>query len=351
VLLKNEREALPLSASARQLAIVGPLADTQVDVLGSWNGDGHTEDAVTLLAGVRAKVAPSTKVTYAKGCDVEGDSTAGFDEAVRAARNADVTIIAVGESAAMSGEASARASLDLPGRQLDLVKAIHATGKPYVVVLMNGRPLSVNWLAENSPAILETWFAGTEAGNAIADVLFGDVNPGGKLPVTFPRAVGQEPLYYNHKNTGRPPDANNKYSSKYLDVPWTPLYPFGYGLSYTEFQFSNLQLSAQRIPAHGRLTVSVEITNAGRRAGDEVVQLYIHDVAASVTRPVRELKGFERVTLQPGERRRVQFTLGPAELGFYDRAMRYTVEPGRFQVFVGTSSVDGMEGSFEVSAR
>ena len=351
VLLKNEREALPLSASARQIAVVGPLADSQVDVLGSWNGDGHVEDAVTLLAGVRAKVAANTKVTYAKGCDVEGDATTGFDEAVRAARGSDVTIIAVGESAAMSGEASARASLDLPGRQLDLVKAIHATGKPYVVVLMNGRPLTVNWLAENAPAILETWFAGTEAGNAIADVLFGDVNPGGKLPVTFPRAVGQEPLYYNHKNTGRPPDANNKYTSKYLDVPWTPLYPFGYGLSYTEFQFSNLQLSAQRIPANGRLTVSVEIKNAGRRAGDEVVQLYIHDVAASVTRPVRELKGFERVTLRPGERRRVQFTLGPAELGLYDRALRYTVEPGRFQVFVSTSSVDGLEGSFEVSAR
>jgi beta-glucosidase len=351
VLLRNERETLPLSASARQIAVVGPLADSQTDVIGSWNGDGHVEDAVTLLAGVRAKVAQNTKVTYAKGCDVEGDANAGFDEAVRAARNADVTIVAVGESAAMSGEASARASLDLPGRQLDLVKAIHATGKPYVVVLMNGRPLTINWLAENSPAILETWFAGTEAGNAIADVLFGAVNPGGKLPVTFPRAVGQEPLYYNHKNTGRPPDANNKYTSKYLDVPWTPLYPFGYGLSYTEFQFSNLQLSATRIPAHGRLTVSVEITNAGRRVGDEVVQLYIHDVAASVTRPVRELKGFERVTLQPGERRRVQFTLGPAELGFYDRALHWVVEPGRFQVFVGTSSVDGLEGNFEVSAR
>ncbi|HEX8180512.1 MAG TPA: glycoside hydrolase family 3 N-terminal domain-containing protein [Pyrinomonadaceae bacterium] len=351
VLLKNERETLPLSASARSIAVIGPLADSQTDVLGSWNGDGHTEDAVTLLAGIKAKVAAHTRVTYVKGCDVEGDATAEIDDAVRAARAADVVIIAVGESAAMSGEASARASLDLPGRQLDLVKAIHATGKPYVVVLMNGRPLTINWLAENAPAMLETWFAGTEAGHAIADVLFGDVNPGGKLPVTFPRAVGQIPLYYNHKNTGRPPDANNKYSSKYLDVAWTPLYPFGYGLSYTQFQFAPLQLSAARIPVNGHLTVTTEITNTGRRAGDEVVQLYIHDVAASVTRPVRELKGFQRVTLQPGERRRVSFTLGPEQLGFYNRALRHVVEPGAFQVFVGTSSVDGLTGSFEVTAR
>ncbi|PYS87877.1 MAG: beta-glucosidase BglX [Acidobacteria bacterium] len=351
VLLKNERGALPLSASARSIAVIGPLADSQEDVLGSWNGDGHIEDAVTLLAGIKAKVSPKTKVTYAKGCDVSGDSTAGFDEAVRAARAADFIILAVGEAAAMSGEASSRAQLDLPGRQLDLIKAIHATGKPYVVVLMNGRPLTINWVAENSPALLETWFAGTEAGNAIADVLFGDVNPGGKLPITFPRAVGQEPLYYNHKNTGRPPDPNNKYSSKYLDVPFTPLYPFGYGLSYTQFQFSNLQLSAPRIPVSGHLNVSVEVANTGRRAGDEVVQLYIHDVAASVTRPVRELKGFQRITLQPGERRRVSFTLGPAELGFYNRELRFAVEPGAFQVFVGPNSVEGLEGSFEVGAR
>jgi beta-glucosidase len=354
VLLKNERETLPLSASARAIAVIGPLADSQEDVLGSWNGDGHVADAVTLLAGIKAKVSPKTKVTYAKGCDVSGDSTASFDEAVHAARNADVVILAVGESAAMSGEASSRASLDLPGRQLDLIKAIHATGKPYVVVLMNGRPLTINWVAENSPAILETWFAGTEAGNAIADVLFGDVNPGGKLPLTFPRAVGQEPLYYNHKNTGRPPDvpdANPKYSSRYLDVPFTPLYPFGYGLSYTQFQFSNLQLSTPSIPVNGRLNVSVEVANTGRRAGDEVVQLYIHDVAASVTRPVRELKGFQRITLQAGERRRVSFTLGPAELGFYNRNLHFAVEPGVFEFFVGPNSAEGLKGSFEVSAR
>jgi beta-glucosidase len=204
-------------------------------------------------------------------------------------------------------------------------------------------------MAENSPAILETWYAGTQAGNAIADVLFGDVNPGGKLPVTFPRNVGQIPIYYNYKTTGRPPDPNNKYTSKYLDVPVTPLYPFGFGLSYTQFRLSNLQLSARSIPANGRLTASVEVENTGRRAGDEVVQLYIQDVASSRTRAIRELKGFERVTLQPGEKRRVEFTLTPEHLGFYNSEMRFIVEPGAFKVYVGNSSVGGLESSFEVT--
>jgi beta-glucosidase len=273
-----------------------------------------------------------------------------LNEAVRVAREADFVILAVGETAAMSGEAASRTSLDLPGRQMELVRAIHETGKPYVIVLMNGRPLTINWLTENSPAILEAWFPGTQAGNAVADVLFGDVNPGGKLPVTFPRAVGQAPIYYNHMNTGRPP-TDQKYTSKYLDVPVTPLYPFGYGLSYTQFRISDLQLSAPRIRAGEKLTASVEVENTGRRAGDEVVQLYIRDVAGSVTRPVRELKGFERVTLRPGEKRRVTFTLGPEQLGFYNREMRYAVEPGTFKVFVGDSSVGGLEANFEVTGK
>ena len=219
-----------------------------------------------------------------------------------------------------------------------------------VVVLMNGRPLTINWIAENSPAILETWLAGTEAGNAIADVLFGDVNPGGKLPATFPRTVGQEPLYYNHMNTGRPPDANNKYTSKYLDVSWTPLFPFGYGLSYTQFRLSNLQTSAERIRADGRLTVSAEVENTGQRAGDEVVQLYIRDMIASVTRPVMELKGFQRVTLRAGEKRRLEFTLTPELLGFYNREMHFVVESGEFKVMLGTSSADEhqLSTTFEV---
>ncbi len=351
VLLRNERETLPLKKDVRSIAVIGALADDQLNMMGSWTGDGVKDDVVTLLAGIRAKVSPATKITYAGGCDINCESTEGFDEAVRAARESDAVIIAVGESAEMSGEAASRTSLDLPGRQLELVKAVHATGKPYAVVLSNGRPLTINWLAENSPAILETWFAGTQAGHAIADVLFGDVNPGGKLPVTFPRSVGQSPIYYNHKSTGRPPDAKNKYTSKYLDVSWTPLYPFGYGLSYTQFRLSNLTLSAPRIRPDGRVTASVEIENTGRHAGDEVVQLYIRDMAASVTRPVKELRGFERVTLRPGERRRVEFTLAPEHLGFYNRQMRFIVEPGAFKVFVGTSSADGLEASFEVTEK
>ncbi len=351
VLLKNERETLPLSKNLKSIAVIGALADDQLNMLGSWNGDGRKEDAVTVLAGLRAKVSPQTAITFAPGCSLNCDSSDKFEGAVAAAQAADATIIVVGETADMSGEATSRTSLDLPGKQLDLVKAIHATGKPYVVVLMNGRPLVLNWLAENSPAMLETWFSGTQGGNAVADVLFGDVNPGGKLPVSFPRSVGQEPLYYNQKNTGRPPDASNKYSSKYIDAPWTPLFPFGYGLSYTQFRFTNLQLSAPRITPDGKLTASVDVTNTGQRAGDEVVQLYIRDMASSVTRPIKELKGFERITLKPGEQRHVSFTLTPAELGFYNREMRFVVEPGAFKVFVGPNSSDLQEASFEVVAK
>lgn len=351
VLLKNEREILPLSKSLKSIAVIGPLADDRLNMIGSWSGDGKASDAVTLLEGIKSKIGSQMKVTYSKGCEVSADNTEGFAEAVRAARESDAIIVAVGESADMSGEAASRSSLDLPGRQLDLIKALVATGKPVVIVLMNGRPLTINWVAENAPAILETWFAGTQAGNAIADVLFGDVSPGGKLPVTFPRAVGQSPLYYNHKSTGRPPDPNNKYTSKYLDVGWTPLFPFGHGLSYTEFRLTNLQLSARSIKSDGRLTVTVEVENVGRRAGDEVVQLYIRDMAASRTRPVKELKGFERLTLRPGEKRRVEFGLTAEHLGFYNRDMRFVVEPGEFKVTAGTSSVGGLEASFTVTEK
>jgi beta-glucosidase len=350
VLLKNDRNVLPLDKNVRSIALIGPLADSRQDMLGSWTGDGKPEDAVTLLQGIKAKV-PQTRINYAKGCEINGDNADGFEAALRAARESDVTIIAVGESADMSGEAASRSSLDLPGRQLDLVKALQATGKPTIVVLMNGRPLTITWLAGNTSAILETWFAGSQAGNAIADVLFGDVNPGGKLPATFPRAVGQIPLYYNHKNTGRPPDAKNKYTSKYLDVDWKPLFPFGYGLSYTQFKITNLQLSAQRVPLNGKLTVNVGVENTGKRAGDEVVQLYIRDTAASVTRPVKELKGFQRITLRPGEKKQVEFVLTAEQLGFWNRQMRFTVEPGEFKVMVGPNSEDLLEATFEVGNR
>jgi len=352
VLLKNERKVLPLGKEVRSIAVIGALAENQADMLGSWSGDGRKEDAVTLLEGIRAKVPRTTKVTYAKGCAVSGtdetNETLSIDEAVRAARESDVAIVAVGESADMSGEAASRASLDLTGRQLELVKAVVAVGKPVVIVLINGRPLTINWIADNAPAILETWFGGTQAGNAIADVLFGDVSPGGKLPVTFPRAVGQVPLYYAHKNTGRPPDPANKYTSKFLDVPVTPLYPFGFGLSYTAFRLTNLRLNAPSIRPDGQIKVSVDVENIGGRAGDEVVQLYLRDLVASVTRPLKELKGFVRIALKPGEQRRVEFTLASEQLGFYNRDLRFVVEPGEFRVFVGTNSAEGLEASFRV---
>src|SRR5262247_1537813 len=347
VLLKNERETLPLSKGLKSIAVIGPLADARANPMGSWTGDGRKEDVITLLVGIKTK-ALAARVIYAKGCDINTDDADGIAEASRVARESDVVILAVGESAEMSGEAAARSLLDLPGRQRDLVRAVHESGKPYVVVLMNGSPLTIHWIAATPPAILETWFAGTQAGNAIADVLFGDVNPGGKLPVTFPRAVGQVPIYYNHKNTGRPPDANNKYTSKYYDLPWTPLYPFGYGLSYTQFRLTNLQLSAQRIRPDGKVIVSVEVENTGKLAGDEVAQLYVRDVAASVTRPVKELKGFQRVTLRPGEKRRVEFTLSPEHLGFWNHENRFIVEPGDFKVTVGDSSEGGLEAFFTV---
>jgi beta-glucosidase len=348
VLLKNDRETLPLNKNVGAIAVIGPLADDRRAPLGWWAGDGKEENTVTPLAGIKAKVAAQTKVGYAKGCDVTGDSNAGFNEAVDLAKASDVAVLFVGELHEMVGEAASRATLDLPGRQMELVQAIHATGKPTIVVLVNGRPLSVGWIVNNVPAILESWMGGTQSGNAIADILFGDVNPGGKLPVTVPRTVGQVPIYYNHMNTGRPPEAQNRYTSKYYDLPWTPLFPFGYGLSYTTFKIVNLQLSAPRISANGKLTVSVEVENTGRRAGDEVVQLYIRDVVASMTRPVKELKGFQRVSLQPGEKRRVEFVLGPEHLGFWNREMRYVVEPGEFRVMVGANSVDVLEAKFNV---
>lgn len=389
VLLKNERGTLPFRKDVRAVAVVGPLADDPRAIIGSWSGDGRAQDSLTLLQGIRAEVSPRTRVLYEKGVAIEGRGILGnYDapppnpsaaggtnvaaagdidparlattpvaddsiaRAVRAARDADVVVVAVGETADMSGEAASRTSLDLPGRQLELLQAIHQTGKPYAVVLMNGRPLSINWVAENSPAILETWFAGTRGGEAIADALFGDANPGGKLPVTFPRSAGQQPFYYNQTATGRPP-TNEKYTSKYLDVPVAPLYAFGHGLSYTTFRLSNLRLSAPRVNAAGSVDVSVDVENTGRREGDEVVQLYVRDVAASRVRPVRELKGFSRVTLRPGERRTLSFRLTPAELGFYDDSMRFVVEPGAFKVMAGRSSADPetLEASFEVTAR
>jgi beta-glucosidase len=343
VLLKNEphkgSRLLPLRKNIGTLAVIGTLADDRRSALGSWAAAGRVEDVVPVLAGIRAAV-PNTKLIYAPGAPVESTDTSGFAEAVRAARAADAVIMVLGEHQDMSAEARNRTSVDLPGVQQQLLEAVHATGKPIVVVLMNGRPLSIPWLDKNVPAILEAWYLGVQMGPAVADVLFGDYNPSGKLPVTFPRNVGQLPLYYNHKNTGRPPSERERYTSKYIDVPWTPLYPFGHGLSYTTFTYSNLRLSRAQMRGTDSLTVQVDVKNTGDRAGDEVVQLYVRDDVASVTRPVRELRGFERISLRAGETRTISFTLRPADLAFYDLKMEWVVEPGFFTVWAGTSSAD-----------
>ena len=351
VLLRNEGGVLPLARDLDSVAVIGPLADDKAALLGSWTGDGGAEDAVTILSGIRAAAGSRMKVLYAKGCEVLGTDDSGFAEAVAAARQAKAVVLVLGESPDMSGEAASRADIGLPGRQLELARAVAEVNQRTAVVLINGRPLTLAALAAAVPAMVEAWQPGTQGGPAVADMLFGEVNPGGKLPASFPRSVGQLPLYYNHKSTGRPPDEKNKYSSKYLDVPVTPLYPFGYGLSYTSFKLSDLRLSASSILVDGSLTATVRVENTGRRAGDETVQLYIRDAVSSVTRPVRELKGFKRVTLKAGRGMDISFVLTPEYLGSHGVDGRFAVEPGLFQVFVGTSSEGGLEGSFTVAPR
>lgn len=351
VLLKNDGDVLPLSKDLRTLAVIGPLADDARAVLGSWALAGRTSDAVTPLAGIRAAVGPRTRVLHTAGVGVHGGDRAGFDEALRMARQADAVVMFLGEDPGMSGEANNRSTLDLPGLQEELALAVQATGKPLAVVLLHGRPLSIGALDAQVPAILAAWYPGTEAGHAIADVLFGDHGPSGKLPITFPRNVGQVPVYHAHKHTGRPPTEESKYSSKYLDVPWTPLYAFGHGLGYTTFRYAPPRLQHARIGIDGSQRVEVEVTNTGRRAGDEVVQLYLRDEVGSVTRPVKELRGFRRIHLQPGETGTVAFTLTPDDLAFHGADMRRRVEPGRFAVFVGGNSVDLQEALFEVVAE
>ncbi|MCI0707472.1 MAG: glycoside hydrolase family 3 C-terminal domain-containing protein [Ignavibacteriae bacterium] len=347
VLLKNEGNILPLKKDMKTLAVIGPLADNTMDPLGSWSAQGRAEDVVSVLQGFKSGVSSSTKILYSKGCEIATSDTSSFAEAERIASQSDAVVLVVGENRDMSGEAASRSMIDLPGVQHDLIKRIHATGKPVVLVLMNGRPLTIPWEAEHVPAILETWYLGVEAGNAIADVLFGTVNPSGKLPVTFPRNVGQVPLYYDFKNTGRPP-SQEKYTSKYLDVPNTPQFAFGHGLSYTKFEYSKLTLNKKTMKRNEPLIVTAQVKNVGTRAGTEVVQLYIRDLVGSVTRPMKQLKRFARIDLKSGESKTVEFTLLPEDLMMYDIDMKRIVEPGKFKVFVGTSSVDVIETEFEV---
>jgi beta-glucosidase len=346
VLLRNEGHVLPLRKDLKSVAVIGPLADDTAAPLGPWKQNGRPEDVVSVLSGIKAKLSDGTSVLYAKGCELEGSSKPAIEEAAEIAKKVDAVIMVVGETADMSGEGASRSSLNLPGDQEELVKVMLTIGKPLVVVLMNGRPLAIPWIAGNVPAIIETWFLGVECGNAVANVLFGDVNPSGKLPVTFPRAVGQLPVYYNHKNTGRPADDHQRNTSRYIDLPSTPLYPFGYGLSYTSFSYSQFQLGSTTMEPGDSVVVSVVVKNTGNCQGEEVVQLYLHDEVGSVTRPVKELKAFQCISLTPGQSRQVSFTLTPEQLKFYDRWMRWSVEPGKFKVYVGPNSAEGLEGEF-----
>ncbi len=348
VLLKNENNILPLKKDFKKIAVVGPLADSAADALGGWDALGNKDEVTTILDGIKNKLGSKVEVDYVDGCKVTDNDKSGFSDAIKAVSTSEVAIVVVGEHRGMSGEANSRATLDLPGVQEDLIKELHKTGKPIVVVLMNGRPLTIPWLQQNVDAIIEAWYPGISAGIVVADVLFGDYNPNGKLPVTFPRHVGQVPIYYNHKNTGRPYDPENNYTSYYLDMENTPLYPFGYGLSYTTFEYSNLKLSSDKMNINETITVSVDVKNSGSREGQEIVQLYIRDLVGSVTRPVKELKDFTKISLKPGETKKVEFTITSDKLKFYDINMNYVIEPGDFKVFVGTNSRDVIEASFSV---
>ncbi|MEI5675771.1 MULTISPECIES: beta-glucosidase BglX [unclassified Nocardioides] len=359
VLLQNEGPTLPLDP-AKDTAVIGPLADSQHDMLGTWSGKGEDADAVSVLTGITDGSSGTT--TYAQGCALSNDeppaydpaddcsTDAGFAAAVAAASAADQVVLAVGETKEMSGEAATRSTLDLPGRQQELIDAIAATGKPFVVVLFNGRPLTLTDVVDSAPAVLEAWFPGVEAGHAVADVVFGKVNPGGKLPVTFPQRLGQVPIYYNHEPTGRPCDVTQKYNSRYRDLrSCDPLFAFGHGLSYTTFEVTDLRLSRATVSRKGRVVASMKVTNTGDVAGDEVAQLYLHDPVASISQPVRRLRGFERVTLEPGASTTVRFTLDASDFGFYDNRGRFVVEPGEIQVFAGSDSTASLTRSFRVT--
>lgn len=365
VLLKNEGKLLPLQKKGR-IALIGPMADAQNNMCGTWNMDCQTDRHVTMYEAFRRAVGDKATVSYAKGSNVyysehiekgaveprpltRGDDRQLRAEALRVAASADVIVAALGESAEMSGESSSRTDIQIPDAQKDLLKALVATGKPVILALFTGRPLDLCWESEHVPAILNVWFAGSEAGDAIADVMFGDMSPSGKLTTSFPRAVGQLPLYYNHLNTGRPDTDDttfNRYGSNYIDQSNEPLYPFGYGLSYTTFRYGNLQLSAERMAKGGQLKVTVPVTNSGECDGVEIVQLYLHDVYAEISRPVKELKAFRRVALKKGETQNVEFVLDEDDLKYYNSRLEYGYEPGEFEVMVGPDSRNVQHATF-----
>ncbi|QCY14185.1 beta-glucosidase BglX [Pseudomonas sp. MPC6] len=372
VLLKNQGDTLPLKKTAK-IALVGPLAKAPIDMMGSWAAAGRPAQSVTLFDGMTHALGAQSTLIYARGANITGDkkvldylnflnfdapevvddprsAQVLIDEAVKAAKDADVVVAAVGESRGMSHESSSRTDLNIPVNQRELIKALKATGKPLVLVLMNGRPLSILEEKEQADAILETWFSGTEGGNAIADVLFGDYNPSGKLPITFPRSVGQIPTYYNHLSIGRPftPGKPGNYTSQYFDDTTGPLFPFGFGLSYTDFSLTDMALSSTTLNKTGKLDASVMLKNTGKRDGETVVQLYIQDVTGSMIRPVKELKNFQKIMLKAGEQKVVHFTITEDDLKFFNGQLKYVAEPGKFNVQIGLDSQDVTQQSFEL---
>jgi beta-glucosidase len=343
VLLKNENNVLPLPKATKTIAFIGPLVKRVRENLGFWSIEfPDSSYIVSQWQGLQNKLGNDAKIVYAEGCGIEDTSRAGFAEAVAVARSADIVIMSVGERRDMSGEAKSRSNIHLPGVQEELIKAVNATGKPVVVLINAGRPLVFTWTSENVPAILYTWWLGSEAGNAIADVLVGDYNPSAKLPISFPRSEGQIPIYYSHLNTGRPAlnDSDRFYRSAYNDLSIYPQYEFGYGLSYTSFLYGNLKISASKMKENGAITVSCRVTNKGRYAGEEVVQLYLHDKVASLVRPVKELRDFKKIRLQPGESGTVQFVIDREKLAFYNQQLNRVAEPGEFGIMIGSSSRD-----------
>ena len=346
VLLKNEDDALPISKKTKKVALIGPLSDAPGEMLGCWASRGRPRDAVSLANGIRGKLAAGSKLTVATGCNIT-NNVADIPAAVSAAKAADVVVLALGEPRDWSGESKSRTHLGVPGRQMELFNAIVATGKPVIVVLFNGRPLTIPEINTNAAAILEAWHPGVEGGNGVADVLFGDTDPSGRLTASFPYDVGQIPIYYDHFNTGRP--GVGEYKGNYVDAPITPLYPFGYGLTYTKFEYGKVEVSPEKLNMSGTLTAKVEVKNTGSRAGTEVVQLYIRDIAASAgPRPVRELKGFQKIKLEPGESKDVTFTLSTHDLGYFDTAGHWLVEPGKFQLWICKDSASGKPVDFEL---
>jgi beta-glucosidase len=369
VLLKNDNNLLPLQKSGT-IALIGPLADSKRNMLGTWSVSGDPEKSVTIMQGIKNVAGNNVNILFAKGANISDDTAfirrvnvfgeeitvdkkspeELINEAVETANKADVVVAVLGEAADMTGESSSMSHIGLQQSQENLLKALVKTGKPVVLVLMNGRPMTLTWEDGHVPAILDTWFGGTEAGNSVADVLFGNYNPSGKLTVSFPRNVGQIPVYYNHLNTGRPyhPGDSPKFKSDYLDVSNDPLYPFGYGLSYTTFDYSDITLSNKTLKPGAGITASVNVSNTGKLAGKETVQLYIRDMVGSIARPVKELKGFQQITLTPGETKKVSFSISVNDLKFYNNDLKYVYEPGDFKVFIGTNSKDVKEADFKL---